>query len=50
MAGPLVEDWRELTWGRRRPGGTAKGSVLGESGELTEGMLRAGDMIAGLEL
>jgi hypothetical protein len=36
------EDWRELRLGRRRAcDGTASESDLGDSGELTEGMLRS---------
>lgn len=45
IAGPLVDDWRDWTWGRRRPEGMARGSVLGERGELTVGMFRAGDIV-----
>jgi hypothetical protein len=36
------EDWRELRLGRRRAcEGMASGSVLGDRGELMEGMLRS---------
>jgi hypothetical protein len=50
-AGPLLEDWREVGAGRRRAcEGMAMGSPLGDRGELTDGMLRAVDIVEGVGL